>query len=212
MTLILVSFFLSDIDPNHPGVRRSFSLDTANYDVRHLLRKQGDRLIYNYNYDMGDNWCHIIKVLSIQDMGTTLQGSDMKDLDAQVFKAVGKKEWKLQCSSLLWGEINCPPENSEGCDGLGRYGSILEKGPDYKVPNAQKIINWTDHDIQYAETVRRKEVTSSKCNYCGKVKGSNSGLKLYTCSRCKRANYCSLECQKKDWKKHKQTCTRPAAP
>ena len=43
-------------------------------------------------------------------------------------KAVAKKKWTLEGSSLLWGEVNCPPENSEGCDGLGRYGNILKMG------------------------------------------------------------------------------------
>ena len=187
----------------------------------------------------------------------------------------------LQGSSLLWGEVNCPPENSEGCDDLGEYGSILRKGTYYEVPDAEKIINWKDHDIQYAfdfdleahrervnaanagkqntregvltfakdpsslgldsssvvapsmagnvdciygaptdgkqvkkididsrssEVVRRKTVTSLKCNCCGRVKGSNSGLTLNKCSRCKKIYYCGKECQRKDWKKHKGTC------
>ena len=139
-------------------------------------------------------------------------------------------------------------------------------GRDYEVPNHEQIINWADHDIQYAfdfdleahrerfkaanegrqsyrdgnlifhrdpasfglpsvhmtaddlagmsvgrpgktkvtkvnvetgsvETVRRKTETTSKCNFCGKVKGSNSGLKLLMCSRCKQVCYCSVECQ-----------------
>lgn len=29
---------------------------------------------------------------------------------------------------------------------------------------------------------------------------------LLTCSRCKKAKYCSKECQKNDWKNHKRTC------
>lgn len=102
----------------------TYSLDTADYDVRHLLQKPGDRLIYNY--DLGDNWYHTIKVLTIQELGTTLKGSELETLDEQTFKAVQKKEWTLEGSSLLWGEINCPPEDSLGCNGMGRYGNASE--------------------------------------------------------------------------------------
>jgi hypothetical protein len=37
------------------------------------------------------------------------------------------------------------------------------------------------------------------CEICSK----NSGL---TCSRCMQANYCSVECRKKDWRRHKKAC------
>ena len=29
------------------------------------------------------------------------------------------------------------------------------------------------------------------------------------CSRCKKFNYCSKECQTSDWKKHKKQCKKP---
>lgn len=253
-----------------------YSKDTADYDVRHFLRKAGDRLIYTY--DMGDKWCHIITILKIQDVGTVFRGRDLETIDTQIFKAIPRKEWKLRGSSLLWGEINCPPENSKGCSGLGKYGDILKKGRNFEVPCHEDIINWKDHDIQCAydfdleahrerfdaanagrqnrrdgvlsyhkdpgslgfespcplsagdlaafsggrqsrkhvtqvdmeckavETVRRRTVTKSKCNFCGKIQGSNSGLKLLECGRCRKTSYCSATCQKSDWKKHKRTC------
>ena len=30
--------------------------------------------------------------------------------------------------------------------------------------------------------------------------------KLSQCTRCRQANYCSVECQRADWKSHKKTC------
>jgi hypothetical protein len=35
---------------------------------------------------------------------------------------------------------------------------------------------------------------------------TKAGNPLLKCSKCKTAQYCSPDCQKKDWKKHKQTC------
>ena len=29
------------------------------------------------------------------------------------------------------------------------------------------------------------------------------------CSRCKKVNYCSKECQRSDWKQHKKQCKKP---
>ena len=39
---------------------------------------------------------------------------------------------------------------------------------------------------------------------CPKQDTTNSSLR---CSRCKKASYCSKECQKDDWKKHKTSCS-----
>ncbi|CAG8535164.1 1340_t:CDS:2 [Diversispora eburnea] len=53
-----------------------------------------------------------------------------------------------------------------------------------------------------------------RCNKCSSLtrKDVNGGLNnekqttLLVCAGCGRANYCSKECQKKDWKVHKQDC------
>jgi MYND finger len=43
------------------------------------------------------------------------------------------------------------------------------------------------------------------CCVCGK---RNTNVKLFKCSRCKIAEYCSKECQMADWKRHKTQCNR----
>jgi hypothetical protein len=43
------------------------------------------------------------------------------------------------------------------------------------------------------------------CLVCGKEK-KDDGSKLSYCSKCKVANYCSVDCQRSDWKKHKKWC------
>jgi len=44
-----------------------------------------------------------------------------------------------------------------------------------------------------------------KCDVC-------SSLGAKPCARCKRTFYCSGECQKLAWKKHKKTCKAPTSP
>jgi hypothetical protein len=46
------------------------------------------------------------------------------------------------------------------------------------------------------------------CRACSKE--PEEGEKLLACSRCKTAHYCSKECQKSDWKTHKQICIASA--
>eukprot|EP00475_Leptophrys_vorax_P021833 TRINITY_DN2966_c0_g1_i1.p1 TRINITY_DN2966_c0_g1~~TRINITY_DN2966_c0_g1_i1.p1 ORF type:complete len:193 (-),score=63.83 TRINITY_DN2966_c0_g1_i1:181-759(-) len=48
--------------------------------------------------------------------------------------------------------------------------------------------------------------TPSTCSACGKSEGQ---MKL--CSACKKAAYCSQQCQKNDWPKHKQSCKGKAS-
>jgi len=46
-------------------------------------------------------------------------------------------------------------------------------------------------------------------NPCSKCKKELKADQVLRCSRCQSAIYCGRECQKKDWKNHKLTCTSP---
>ena len=49
---------------------------------------------------------------------------------------------------------------------------------------------------------RTREKGSLPCNFCGKIESD-----MKQCSVCKRASYCSRDCQKKAWKAgHKNEC------
>lgn len=48
-----------------------------------------------------------------------------------------------------------------------------------------------------------------KCRNCNATKGKKGG-KLMWCMRCRAVRYCSQDCQKKDWKKHRMEC-KPVA-
>ena len=60
----------------------------------------------------------------------------------------GRREWLLEVimNKMIAGAINCPPEDSNGCDGMGNYGSILKRGHNYQ-PNEEFGVNWTEHGI-----------------------------------------------------------------
>ena len=42
------------------------------------------------------------------------------------------------------------------------------------------------------------------CSFCGKQEPK----KLRKCTRCGKAQYCGIECQKKHWKDHKKDCRK----
>ena len=52
----------------------------------------------------------------------------------------------------------------------------------------------------------KKRVELKVCNGCGKQESTL--LEFKTCNRCEVAFYCSRQCQKSDWKKHKKICLK----
>ena len=51
--------------------------------------------------------------------------------------------------------------------------------------------------------------TGEKCLTCGALNKPDGG-NLLTCSRCNVAAYCSVDCQRQDWKRHKkEECNQP---
>ncbi|KIW10340.1 hypothetical protein PV08_11302 [Exophiala spinifera] len=50
-----------------------------------------------------------------------------------------------------------------------------------------------------------EEHQAKACNSCGRDEAVN-GSGLLSCARCRKVRYCSKECQRVDWKKHKANC------
>ena len=46
------------------------------------------------------------------------------------------------------------------------------------------------------------------CRLCGKGKSGDGGKNLLRCARCQAVRYCSVECQRADWKEHKKVCKK----
>jgi hypothetical protein len=53
------------------------------------------------------------------------------------------------------------------------------------------------------EERREKKAKRVKCDTCEK---KFPYTKMKKCSRCRKAHYCSIECQKSDWERHRVTC------
>jgi len=124
-------------------------LDSSKYQLCHVLRQPGQRLVYIY--DLGDHWIHNIELIQVADKGDALAlpTSDMKVKKALV-KQYGTRLPTLSGAQLLAGELNCPPEDSNGCDGMGKYGNILKRGKKYSCSEASGSMNWKEHKIRNA--------------------------------------------------------------
>jgi tetratricopeptide (TPR) repeat protein len=73
-------------------------------------------------------------------------------------------------------------------------------------------VTFTIHDLPPANKTKSKKSvaepttpTIKQCDTCKKT--SDQVPKLFVCSRCRRVHYCSVDCQKKAWPKHKKYCT-----
>lgn len=77
-----------------------------------------------------------------------------------------------------------------------------------KFKNAGKEIHQSelkDYDIKIKKETDRMIITNEKvfCNSCGK-----DLVDSMLCSKCKLVYYCNKECQKTDWKNHKEICKK----
>lgn len=78
-----------------------------------------------------------------------------------------------------------------------QFVSYLQK---QKIPDGFDPYSAENRAILQDIEANRKNMV--KCTHCKKVHEQ----KLNKCSACKMAAYCDQECQKKDWKEHKQIC------
>ncbi|KAK4235468.1 hypothetical protein C8A03DRAFT_36683 [Achaetomium macrosporum] len=90
-------------------------------------------------------------------------------------------------------------------DTAARYATRVAISPVYASHLVEELI-----DPALAKAVARGEAWSEgdqmkACRNCGKTE-EMEGVRLKKCLRCLEVVYCSSECQKKDWKKHRMEC------
>jgi len=222
-------------------------LSDREYSLFQVLNQEGGKLLYVY--DLGDNWHHWIELVKI----------------------ISPEESNGKCL-LIDGAWACPPEDSNGCDGMGNmpYAEAIPILMDKKaaghakaIKGANSALNWRNKRINFDPThfdisAARADLSSA----LGTPLSDQAGAKLFNypinpsasllpvkeglervvsqeksgaymeegvrvdakddkgvavclcgnpnglkkCGKCKKVYYCSIECQKGDWAKHKLTC------
>jgi hypothetical protein len=78
--------------------------------------------------------------------------------------------------------------------------------PKFLTPIGPNVANLASTKL---ELDRLMTVSGSVCDHCGGARGAK-GITLLKCKRCGLAYYCSIECQKAQWKAgHKAACRAP---
>lgn len=135
------------IDQMH--AQKWYMLDARKYQLCHVLREPGQKLAYCY--DLGDQWIHNLELIQVADIGDVLKLPCDEQVSQAVTKQCGSDLPVLQGVQLIAGEINCPPEDSNGCNGMGLYGKgILKHGPTFYSKEAADSMNWKEHRIKNA--------------------------------------------------------------
>ncbi|KAI1210252.1 uncharacterized protein F4807DRAFT_74160 [Annulohypoxylon truncatum] len=82
-----------------------------------------------------------------------------------------------------------------------KYAVRIAISPMFSVPFVEDVVDWDLLKTQNCPDFNR----TNRCRNCNATNNKKGG-DLFKCSRCKEVMYCSSECQKKDWKKHRMEC------
>lgn len=91
-------------------------------------------------------------------------------------------------------------------DTAARFATRLAISPTFAVPFVEEVV-----DLEVLKGMATSAIAdqAQRCRSCGASKAKN-GAALKKCMRCLKVQYCSVECQKKDWKKHRMECEEAA--
>ena len=118
------------------------------------------------------------------------------------------RTWKISAAQTFLEGGGATKEESELVQAFSEYWEFYAalpgraSGPNipegYTMKMAQEKL-----EKQLAEFEERNGDALIQCNKCRKCA---LGQKLKRCTACQNAHYCSVDCQRKDWKKHKVYC------
>ncbi|KXX75673.1 putative protein MSS51, mitochondrial [Madurella mycetomatis] len=109
------------------------------------------------------------------------------------------------------GQGRLPPEfiPLPEWDAAARFATRVAISPVYASGFVEELVDPTVAAEKENETDGAgKDVAATlrACRNCGKKDGGEGRVKLKKCMRCLEVAYCSPECQKKDWRKHRMEC------
>ena len=131
-----------------------------------------------------------------------------KYLESMSEEYPGKRKLMAYYTSKLRGEM--PQEPAER-PGLGKQKPLLP----LQSQSLSNFLSTLDQmgvqlEPRYGRSLQKEQFSTMKAiepksRVCERCKGKEH--KMMVCGRCRKAHYCSRECQKKDWKQHKQSCS-----
>lgn len=91
-------------------------------------------------------------------------------------------------------------------DTAANFATRLAISPTFAVPFVEEVV-----DLEVLKGMASSAVAdpAQRCRSCSAFK-AKSGATLKKCMRCLKVQYCSVECQRKDWKKHRMECEEAA--
>jgi len=176
-------------------------------DIQHVVAANGDFILLCCD--------GIYDVMSSEECVEFVLGHEASDLGilcADLIKLVLEKGSKDNCSAMIC-QLG-PPEESKEWDAIPASTTLDRSNWDgfdgYKtsmiMPGA---MNQSDNSLREKFVAFHKhygfqDPLPEPCSSCNSI-----FLGMQTCSRCKKSQYCSTVCQKKDWKsRHKNECAK----
>lgn len=108
---------------------------------------------------------------------------------------------------LAEGFVNLPEWQT-----AARYATRVAISPIFATPLVEEVVDATAARGLVEGLLAPSsegEAAPQRCWTCGRTE-TPGGADLKKCTRCRKARYCSAECQKKDWKKHRMECEEAA--
>lgn len=85
------------------------------------------------------------------------------------------------------------------------YATRIAISPTFAVPFVDDCVDFDSWERSRGGVSVASQPPQERCRSCGKT-SAKAGDALKKCMRCLTVKYCSAECQKKDWRKHRGEC------